>query len=199
MGRYPIGSDNHSPPLKIRQLHRVKFTSSAYSQDHAFGPSHAPMWFAWAVVDYDLAWGWHAAASIRKEPKPRTVNMKNILLILLLLALPVALFGENISGTYVGVAKTEMPDGTREASFTIILKEDGAKFFVTGAPTGADQLPATVVGRSGNSLRFQLTPPGKGEEPVKFDVAVKNGKMTGKMIVVKAGRIIDGTLNLSKK
>ena len=122
--------------------------------------------------------------------------MKPLLLFFLATA---ALVAQSISGTYVGAAKTEMPDGVREASFTIVVKEDGEKLLVTGAPTGTSQLPAKKLGRSGNLLKFEITPPYRGEEPVKFDVSVKNGKLTGKMITTKGRLIIPGTLELYRK
>ena len=121
------------------------------------------------------------------------------LLLGLLFASTATLFGQDLSGAYTGTAKLEKPDGSVwESVFTIVLKQDGGKLLVSAAPADEEQKPADKVERDGNSISFDISPPGDSSEPVKFAVTVKEGKMTGKLTAKRGNTVLSGTLELAK-
>jgi len=126
--------------------------------------------------------------------------MKTLRLLGIALTLAIAAFAQDISGTYSGPAKLEMPDGgQREVNFTIVLKKDGEKLAVSAAPTTEGQIAADKVERAGSSIKFEVTPPGDTAEPVKFDVKVDGGKIIGKMSTIKRGQTVSGTVELVRQ
>ncbi len=99
----------------------------------------------------------------------------------LLLALMVVLFAQDLSGTYTGIMKADTPDGPREERGTIVLKQSGEKLAVTAGPSAEEQYSAAKVERNGELLRFEVTPPGEPVKVLQFDVIVRAGKIAGKV------------------
>lgn len=119
-------------------------------------------------------------------------------LLLLLLALS-SLAAQDISGTYTGTLKAQTPDGPQEGPGTIVLKMDGEKLNVTAGPLPDQQLPGTKVERSGDSIKFEIAPPGDGPRVMRFAVTVKDGKLTGEVTMTRGDETRTGKLDLVKQ
>ena len=125
--------------------------------------------------------------------------MKALLLVLLVAVAP-ALYAQDLSGTYTGIIKADTPDDPQENNGTIVLKQDGEKLIVTVGPNSERQLPASKVERNGDSLKFELAPPGDSTMRWRFEVTVKGGKMTGKVITTRGDEtLLVSTLDFTKR
>ncbi len=119
--------------------------------------------------------------------------------ILVLLSLATVLFAQDISGTYTGTMKSEGADGPR-GDGTIIIKQDGPTLNITAGPQPDKQRPATKISRDGDSLKFEVVPPDSDAASLlKFEVTVKDGKLTGKLTMSRGEQTRVGYLDLVKQ
>ncbi len=119
---------------------------------------------------------------------------------LALLLTGVTAFAQEIAGTYAGTLRVETPDGVQNAPGTIVIKGEGAKLSITAGPQPDQQLPATKVEREGEKVTFEIRPPG-GDVPrvMRFDVVVKDGKLTGEATMTRGEEVQRGKLELVKQ
>jgi hypothetical protein len=117
-------------------------------------------------------------------------------LLVLLLSLGTTLFAQNIAGTYSGSLKIETPDGKRDSSGTVIVKQDGDALTITAGPNADQQQPASNIERTGGALKFEVVPP-DGNGVIRFNVTIKESKLTGKM--TRGDQSRSGELDLVKQ
>ena len=117
---------------------------------------------------------------------------------LLVLLLSFGLYAQNIAGTYTGSMKMETPDGPRDASATIIVKQDGDALTITAGPRPEQQQPASKIERSGDGLKFEVVPP-EGKGLIQFEVTIKEGKLAGKLTMTRGDQSRTAQLDLAKQ
>jgi hypothetical protein len=129
----------------------------------------------------------------------KNMNCIKTSLLVLVLTLTTVLAAQDLSGTYTGIMKAETPDGTRDAPGTIVLKQDGERLLVTGGPSTEEQYSATKVERDGDSLKFEIAPPGDSAKRLQFEVTVKDGKIAGKVKSTSGGETLIGKLEFTRQ
>jgi hypothetical protein len=118
--------------------------------------------------------------------------------LLVILALACSLQAQDLSGTYTGTLKIETPDGPRDGSAAIIIKQDGDALTVTAGPRPEGQRAASKIERKGEAVKFEVVPP-QGDGLMQFDVTIKDGKLTGKLTMTRGDQNCTGQLDLVKQ
>lgn len=121
--------------------------------------------------------------------------MKKVLLALLF---SLALFAQDISGTYKGTLKAETAGGTDGTGY-IVVKQTGDTLTVTAGPGPEEQHETIHVDRKGEHLKFEIDRDGDGSRMMKFDLLVKDGKLTGTITMVSENGTNVSLLNLVKQ
>jgi hypothetical protein len=82
--------------------------------------------------------------------------MKRIFGLLLLAALVVSAAGTDVSGKWTGKFAVNTPDGPKEESAYMVLKQMGAQVTGTAGPDEGQQWPITEGKADGNKISFKV-------------------------------------------
>ena len=80
-----------------------------------------------------------------------------------------------------------------------MLKQDGDKLTVIAGYKGAERYPGEKVEWKGESLKFELNPPSDSANVLRFDLILKDGKLTGKFTQSREGQSFKGTLSFTRQ
>jgi len=111
-----------------------------------------------------------------------------------LLAQPAA----EITGAYSGRLTLSLPDGDRDMSAMIVLKDVDGKLTITAGPDAERQLPASSVKLDGAQLSFKVHPP-DASEPWVFDLKAETGRLTGTVMAVRGEDKRPGKVDVKKQ
>jgi hypothetical protein len=88
----------------------------------------------------------------------------------------------DVSGTYLGTLTRD--DGGSDDGMIVVKREQGI-LSITAGPSWEQQWPATKVEQKGDTLRFDVVPPGDVPRVFQFDVKIEGWKMNGKATLVR--------------
>ncbi len=120
-------------------------------------------------------------------------------LLFMLMAGLTAAFAQDLTGTYSGTIRADTPGGPREQNGVVVIKEDGGKLAITAGPNMEEQYPATKIDRNGDALVFEVGSNGEPGKMFKFEVTVKEGKLSGQVTVSGGPERLIGKLEFLKQ
>ena len=109
-----------------------------------------------------------------------------------------SLFAQDISGIYKGTLKVESGDGSDGTGY-IVVKQMGENLTITAGPGPDEQHETIHVERKGEQLKFEVDREGDGSRLMKFDLLMKDGKLTGTITMTTENGKKVARLDLAKQ